>query len=126
MYVHIELLLVLTGISVVSAQNHGRVRNYVKIPANINIYYGDLAHVRYGDGVMSPLCMPLDRDIIIDIMVYDRITINHNGTYYTAGNGMVSGVGVDFQEISDSNRSFRTILRLVFPNDKELVQYFPF
>ncbi|XP_033735967.1 uncharacterized protein LOC117324292 [Pecten maximus] len=123
MHAHTGLLLlcVLTG---AFAQSYVRGRNYKTIPANNDIYYGDLAHIQWSNGIMFPICRRLDRDFTIDLMVYDRITVKRGGTY-AATTGRVSGIGVEFQELSKNERSFRTILVLVFPGEQELVQYLP-
>ncbi|OWF43378.1 uncharacterized protein LOC110459833 [Mizuhopecten yessoensis] len=120
MFGHIVLLFCV--LTVASAQSPIRVRHYITVNANNNIHYGDRSHVQYRGNGLQPICKQLDRDLMIDKLLYDRITIEHSGSYHTAG-GVVSGVGVEFQQVHESDQSFRTLLILVFRNEQEYTNF---
>ncbi|XP_069119264.1 uncharacterized protein [Argopecten irradians] len=106
------------------AQSNVRGRNYITIPANNNIYSRDLSLIRWERGGATPICKPMDRDFTIDLMMYDRISKKRDGTYSTMSEDEpVSGIGVEFQQLHESDQTFRTIFMLVFRNENDLHIY---
>ncbi|XP_069114656.1 uncharacterized protein [Argopecten irradians] len=97
-------------------------RRYMTISAGSTKYYGDMMSTYLVGDVEVPKLHRLNHDVIIDIALYDQITIEENGLFevYNQPDGVakvVTGDKVLMWVYNPTTLQFRNVLSIMFTND---------
>ncbi|OWF55686.1 uncharacterized protein LOC110456679 [Mizuhopecten yessoensis] len=99
-------------------------RRYLTIHAGSTTYYGNMASVYVQRNVEVPTLHNLKYDTILDIALYDQITIEEHGLYEVYNDPdrpvkFVTGDKVLMWVYNPNTLQFRNVLSVMFANDAD-------
>ncbi|XP_033733662.1 uncharacterized protein LOC117322828 [Pecten maximus] len=117
-----RLLLVLFGTLSLTMGRTQSSRRYMTIPAGSTKYYGNMASTYLHGDVEVPKLNQLKHDVIIDIALFDQITIEENALFevYNEPEGeasVVTGDKVLMWVYNPATLQFRNVMSVMFTND---------
>ncbi|XP_021363246.1 uncharacterized protein LOC110456689 [Mizuhopecten yessoensis] len=98
-------------------------RRFITVNAGDNTYYGDMS---LNSGGIRPILQRLESDLLFDISLYDRITIEENGEFEVNDEGAYSAVSGDkvmLWVLDRSTARFHNALTLMFGNGQEFSRF---
>ncbi|XP_060074671.1 uncharacterized protein LOC132554381 [Ylistrum balloti] len=115
------LLVLLGTMSLVLGRSQSS-RRYITIPAGSTTYYGNMASTNQQDDVAMPNLHKLKYDVILDIALYDQITLEENGYFavYDDPEGeasIVMGDKVLMWVFNPTTLRFHNVMSVMFAND---------
>ncbi|XP_060074673.1 uncharacterized protein LOC132554384 [Ylistrum balloti] len=98
-------------------------RRFMTVTAGDNTYFGDMSLT---SGRYSPVLRRLENDLMFDVALYDRVTVERNGEFEVYDEGatsVVSGDKILFWVYDRSAVQFRNALTIMFNDGQDFSRF---